>query len=577
VRHFLIALAAVFALPATALADGPVAYQSDPQHTGVAQGTTFSAPLGKRWVRRDLPEASFPVLAEGKVFLTSGKSVYALDRATGATVWSRALAANGVAYDDGKVFAVGGGGILQALDPATGKLVWTSELPGTSSSYSPPSAYDGMVYVSDSSTVYGARQDNGLTIFSTSTATGERSIPAVDSSKVYDSNDCGEASAIDRSVGLETWRTGSSCGGRGGSSTPVVRDDRVYVPGGAKITVRDTLLGMTQDTFAATQPPVVAPDASYVVNAKELYARTPAGTVAWTYKDESSFAAPPVAAGGYVYAITEDGRVVALAKSSGQKVWESELGTSSYSDGGRWPGLGAAGDTLVVSYGDRVSAYGTGPDTPGVDDPDKTPQAEAKLEFKVTPRQIFFGRSTVLTGRLTLPYTEENRAIHVEEDAWPYDGYQRLPDVKLGDGGTFSVKVRPDRNTRYRVVYDGTAPVTVSKEIEVFSDYALKWRIIGRGRRLVLIRASVAGPLDMNLRGDRFYVYWYRARGRVATRIGSIKLRGKSTHVRGSSQMRTPAVIKPSDYFYICRPEKKDDGFGKPDTRLKACGRKRVR
>src|SRR5262249_11908903 len=161
------------------------------------------------------------------------------------------------------------------------------------------------------------------------------------------------------------------------------------------------------------------------------------------------------------------------------------------------------------------------------------------------PRQIFFGRSTLLTGRLSLPYSEENRTLHVEADAWPYDGFQRLPDVKLDSGGTFNVKVKPDRNTRYRVVYDGTAPVTVSKEIEVFSASALKWRILGRGKRLVLIRASVAGALDMPLRGARFYVYWYRAHGRVATRIGSVKLRGKSTHVRGSRQMRTPAVIKP--------------------------------
>lgn len=576
-RQFLIALVALSALPATALADGPAAYQSDPQHTGVAQGTTFAAPLGKRWVRRDLAEASFPVLAEGKVFLTSGKSVYALDRANGATVWSRALASNGVAYDNGKVFAIGGGGVLQALDPATGKLIWTSELPGTSSTYSPPSAYDGMVYTSDRSTVYGARQDNGLTIFSTTTATGERSIPAVDSSKVYDANDCGEASALDRALGLEIWRTGSSCSGRSGASTPVVRDERVYVPGGSKITVRDTLLGMTQDTFAGTQPPVVAADAVYVVNLKEIYARTTAGTVAWNYTDKSEFAAAPVAAGDYVYGITKDGRVVGLAKATGQKVWESELGTTSYSDGGRWPGLGAAGDTLVVSYGDRVSAYGTGPDTPGVDDPDKTPQADAKLEFKVSPKQISFGRSTVLTGRLTLPSREENRTIHVEADAWPYDGYQRLPDVTLGSNGEFRVTTKPDRNTRYRVVYDGTAPVTVSKEIEVFSDYALKWKIFARGKRLVLIRASVAGPLDMRLRGARFYVYWYRSGSRVATRIGSVKLRGKRTHVRGSAQMRTPKLLKSSDYFYICRPEKKNDGFGKPDTRLKACGRKRVR
>src|SRR3954447_19015688 len=87
--------AAVAALPACAFADGPRAYQINPGHTGEATGTKFAPPLGKRWVRRDLAgqdynrSVSYPVMAEGRVYVATGSGVYALGR-NGRTVWSRA-------------------------------------------------------------------------------------------------------------------------------------------------------------------------------------------------------------------------------------------------------------------------------------------------------------------------------------------------------------------------------------------------------------------------------------------------------------------------------------------------------
>jgi quinohemoprotein ethanol dehydrogenase len=83
--------------------------------------------------------ASTPLMAEGKVFLTSGHShIRALDAVTGAQIWEydggtreRATSAlqltwgnKGIAYDAGRVFLVTTDGYVVALDARTGKEAW---------------------------------------------------------------------------------------------------------------------------------------------------------------------------------------------------------------------------------------------------------------------------------------------------------------------------------------------------------------------------------------------------------------------------------------------------------------------
>src|SRR6185295_15247395 len=60
-----------------------VAYQIDPAHTG-SQFDTVSPPLGKRWTRDFGGPMSYPLIAGGKVYVTSFSRLYALDATTGA-------------------------------------------------------------------------------------------------------------------------------------------------------------------------------------------------------------------------------------------------------------------------------------------------------------------------------------------------------------------------------------------------------------------------------------------------------------------------------------------------------------
>ena len=71
-----------------------VAYQVDVAHDGVQVDSALQLPFAQRWAVT-LPDAvSYPLIAEGKVFVTAsaypsdGTVLYALDQVTGSVVWS---------------------------------------------------------------------------------------------------------------------------------------------------------------------------------------------------------------------------------------------------------------------------------------------------------------------------------------------------------------------------------------------------------------------------------------------------------------------------------------------------------
>jgi outer membrane protein assembly factor BamB len=576
------AAAATVVLPAAAGADGPAAYQADPAHTGAAQGASFAPPLGKRWVRRDLAAPSFPVIAENRVFVTAESGLYALDLESGATVWSRSLKSNGVAYDDGRVFAVDREGVMQAFAAQTGQVLWTAELPGSSSYVSPPTAYGEFVYASTDYTMFGVRQDLGVVAWSRSVTTDAGSVPAVDEQKAYTIGHCVDTTALQRTVGAEVWSYSDDCLG-GIGSTPVLHGGRVYSYSGGRGVVLDSLTGLLADSFAATLPPAFAGDSGYFVDDMEVFARSEStGLVQWRNPMSERLAVPPLVVGDHVYTVTDAGKVLALSRASGAVTWEGTLRASGYyssssSQEARLPGLAAAGDRLVVSAKDRVTAYGPGADTPGVDDPDKPSGAGGELELAAAPKRTVFGRSVLLSGRLEAPSGGTTPEVELQADPWPYGSWQRLAGLEV-DSSYFRRRVRPDRNTRYRAVYSGTNPALESPVSTVFSDVALRLRLFSRGRsrRKVLVRVSAAGPRDARLRRRPVYVYHYRQRARAATRIGALRLRGGPTRARAQRVMRTP-LLRRTDLFFICRRERRDDGFGRPEPRLRACGSRRLR
>jgi outer membrane protein assembly factor BamB len=592
-RPVLALVAMALVAPGAAGADGPAAYQVDPAHAGLAPGTTFAPPLGKRWVRRDLvPEGgsssssdlypvSFPVMAEGKIFLTAGSNVYALDHG-GNTVWSRPAAANGVAYDNGRVFVIDNKGVMQALSAADGSLIWTTEVSvadefgGTA----PLTASGDFVYGATEDRMFAVRQAEGIELWSEAANAFVTTVPAVDADKAYSAGGC-SASALERRVGVEVWSYSGSCGGGASLTTAVLHGDRVYalnqVGGGV---VLDALTGLLQDTFTATQVPAFADGVGYFANGRELVARDLAsGVVRWRYSeaadpyDTAMIAAPPLVAGGHVY-VVNGGKAVALERETGAKVWQSDLGSqaSSSSSGPRWPGIGAAGDLLVVSYADRVVGYTPGPSTPGVNDPDKPARSTSTLELEqVTPRRLVHGQQVTLSGEFSSPGTGP---VVIQADRWPFDGRFRAVR-RFRPDQFFQLSIRPRRNTRYRAVFNGTFPGMRTRAFKVYMDIAYRFGVRALSRSRVRVRLRAAAPRAAKLRGSRYFVYFYR-RGAAARRIGTLKMRGSRTRVKDEAVLATPALRR-TDRFFACRRERRDDGFGEYDPAQARCGAKLLR
>ena len=116
----------------------------------------------------DLPSENTmtaPVMAEGKLFITTGHShIRALDAATGDLLWEFdsdtrrrsgdllrfGYGAKGLAYWQGRVYIVTHDGIVMALDAADGKVLWqqrTLEPGGTRYVNGPPRVFDGRVVI----------------------------------------------------------------------------------------------------------------------------------------------------------------------------------------------------------------------------------------------------------------------------------------------------------------------------------------------------------------------------------------------------------------------------------------------
>lgn len=572
-----LAAACALVLPACAFADGPRAYQIDPGHTGEATGTKFAPPLGKRWVRRDLAgqdynrSVSYPVMAEGKVYVATSSGVYALGR-NGRTVWSRAVSTTGVAYDDGRVFAIDQSGTLQALSAASGKVLWTRSLSDFGGV--PPTAFGDFVYLASSSGgATGVRQDNGLPVWD-SGAPSNGDPPAVDNGKVYTTGGCAETSAMQRTIGVEVWRYVGNCTGGGGAPT-VVHGGRVYARDSSHGVVLDTLTGGLKDSFVATDTPAFGGGTGYFVNGNELYARDEgSGIVRWRYRAPGYYGlrVPPVVAGKYVYTVDGRGYAIALSRATGRRVWQNNLHTGAYDTYGR-AGIAAAGDTLALSYGGRVVAFRHGHDTPGVNDPDK-PRPTSALNLRTSRRYTWYRHPVTLTASFD-GYSNEGTPIEIQADRWPWGRFRRIARRRIRSYEA-NLRVRPTRNTRYRAVYRGTYPVTRSRRITVFSDVDLRFRVYARGRRHVLVRVGIRGPRPAHLRGSRWFVYFFRRHARAGRRLGHLKMRGTRTHVRAQRVLRTPSARR-SDLFIVCRRERRDDGYGRWYPWMKRCGDRRLR
>lgn len=368
-----------------------VAYQIDPAHTG-SSSETIVPPLVRRWSRDLGGPISYPIIADGKVFVTvgnqtpsgvAGSSIYALDAISGATAWgpfdlTGSRPWSSLAYENGRIFALNHDGLLRAFDAASGGMLWQRQLtlgPNQVWAFSsPPTALGGMVYTAGArigGALFAVSAQDGTIKWTQVVENGDASSPAVSTNGVYVSYACNQAYKFSPESGNLIWHHDSPCHGGGGSTT-VLYQDRLYARDNfLSNVVLNASTGEEINAFVADLPPAFSGSTGYFYrNVSNLQARdVVSSAVKWSFDGDGTLATAPIVVNGYVYVGSHNGKFYALDASTGTNVWTDDLGSvipfiSELSVSDPLPGLGAGEGMIVVPAGTLLVAYESGGTTP---------------------------------------------------------------------------------------------------------------------------------------------------------------------------------------------------------------------
>jgi outer membrane protein assembly factor BamB len=178
--------------------------------------------------------ASSPAVANGVVYI-NGDSLFAFDAKTGAQLWSSSIphGTSSPAVVGGVVYG-SGGAALAAFNATTGAVLWSASPGGALSILGDsPAVAKGVVYIgasvpgqhgSSSGVLYALRARTGKFIWSAPMASGITSSPAVANGVVYVGSDDGTLYAFDAKTGADL----AAVTGVAGQSSPTVANGVVY-------------------------------------------------------------------------------------------------------------------------------------------------------------------------------------------------------------------------------------------------------------------------------------------------------------------------------------------------------------
>lgn len=360
------------------LLDQAVTYQINQSHTGFVQTSGLNLPLKQKWAINLGGAISYPLIAEGKVFVTVrnassyGTKLYGINAATGEIAWgpieiSGTYYWSNAAYSNGRIFVVNFDGLLRALDAKTGTQKWSRQLPGQYAFSSPPTAAKGIVYVGGAGsggTIYAVNAINGAVLW-TSPFGGSNSSPTLSKDGVHVSYSCPNVYKLNRLTGALLWRYPNppTCSG-GGGKTSVYHQGSLYVrdnisPG----YILDSQTGKLLGRFSAKSVPAFVNNLGVFLNSGTLEGKDlKRGIVLWSFAGAGSLSSAPLIVNKYAYVGSTSGNLYAVNLLNGKQVWSTNVGAAIPAPDEQnvsqpLTGLGAGEGLLVVPAGSRLVAY----------------------------------------------------------------------------------------------------------------------------------------------------------------------------------------------------------------------------
>ena len=293
-----------------------------------------------------------PIVADGKLFtIDTEATVQALDAETGRKLWSvtlpkkeskRLAFGGGVAFDNGKLLVTSGYGIVAALDASSGEKLWQVDL--QSPFRGAPTFVGGRAYVvTFDNQLFALNAENGEVQWDATGIVENASIlgtgaPAVSADTLVVGYSSGELTALRVENGRVTWqelltRTG-----------------------------RTTAIGALLDIDAS---PVIDRGRVFAIGNGGRMVSLELTTGQRIWEINLGGVETPWVAGDFVYAVTNEGELVALTRGEGRVRWLTQL--QRYKDVEdqkglvNWSGPVLAGDRLILTssngYVATVSPY----------------------------------------------------------------------------------------------------------------------------------------------------------------------------------------------------------------------------
>jgi outer membrane protein assembly factor BamB len=350
-----------------------VSFQINPAHTGVTKFHVAGFPTAAKWQVNLGGLPSYALIADGKVFVTvavgGNTQLVALDQATGELAWGPIVLSGqaNAAYDNGKVFVVGTGGLMQAFHGNTGKPLWTINLTGQYSFSSAPTAANGIVFTGgagEGGTVYAVDEKNGALLWTQPVNNGEDSTPAVTADGVYVTYPCWTYDFAP-STGASVWTNDTGCDG-GGGGTPVVANGKLYAPNGFGTYNGDIFnasTGKLDFAYVADNVPAIGTTTGYFLQGNTLAATKLANySVVWSFSGDGELSTSPIVVDNYVFVGSSSGNLYGLDGTTGEQLWQVNVGAAIPAGAG-WgaglplSGLSAGHGLLVVPAGNTLTAY----------------------------------------------------------------------------------------------------------------------------------------------------------------------------------------------------------------------------